>query len=136
MTGSLAIGAGIKNHFTLLSQIIQVAAEQLIDTVIKSHHIDRCLYFALLHPEAGKAGHAGHLAGIAVVEIQVPEVIDVQAGIQLLKGDEVFVNQYSNKQGRVKLEISPKTQGTMYYSVEDGLGNAILGQVEVKFAEN
>ena len=42
-------------------------------------------YLALLHPEAGKAGHAGHLEGIAVREVQVPEVIDVQTGIQLFQ---------------------------------------------------
>ena len=46
-------------------------------------------------------------------------------------GDEVFVNRYADKNGRVALEVSPATAGKLFYSVEDGQGNSLFGAVEV-----
>ena len=55
--------------------------------------------------------------------------------LPIQKKDEVFVNSYADKNGRVKVDISPQTSGTLYYAVEDGRGNAILGSVKVKLME-
>lgn len=46
-------------------------------------------------------------------------------------GDEIFVNRYADKNGRVKLAVSPATAGKLFYSVEDGQGNSLFGAVEV-----
>lgn len=45
--------------------------------------------------------------------------------------DEVFVNRYADKNGRVTLEASPTTAGKLFYAVEDGQGNSLFGSVEV-----
>lgn len=46
-------------------------------------------------------------------------------------GAEVFVNRYADRNGRVKLEVSPATAGKLFYSVEDGQGNSLFGAVDV-----
>jgi hypothetical protein len=46
-------------------------------------------------------------------------------------GDEIFVNRYADKNGRVTLETTPTTAGKLFYAVEDGQGNALFGSLEV-----
>ena len=53
-----------------------------------------------------------------------------KAGLQ--GEDEVFVNRYADEDGQVTLEASVTSEGTLYYSVEDGAGNAIFGSMEVE----
>jgi len=46
-------------------------------------------------------------------------------------GDGVFVNRYADAQGQVTLEVPLASPGTLYYSAEDGEGNALFGSIEV-----
>lgn len=47
-------------------------------------------------------------------------------------GDEVFVNRYADGEGRVTLEASPATAGSLYFAVEDDAGNARFGELRIE----
>ena len=66
----------------LRGQSDQVLAEQAIDAVVEAHDVDRRDDLPVLDPERREARHPGHAAGGAVGEIQIPEIADVEAGVE------------------------------------------------------
>ena len=45
---------------------------------------------------------------------------------------EVFVNRYTDEQGKAALPVSLTNPGALYYAAEDGAGNSLFGSVEVR----
>lgn len=45
--------------------------------------------------------------------------------------EEVFVNRYTDNEGRAELPAAPASAGKLFYAVEDGQGNAVFDAIEV-----
>ena len=57
-------------------------AEDVIDAFVETHHIHRRHRPTGLHPQAGEAGHPGDATVVAIGKVAVPQIADVQTGIE------------------------------------------------------
>ena len=78
------VRTGIQDKLALAREAEEVLAEQTVDRFIEAHDIERGLNNAVLDPEGGKTGHASHATGRAIRVVKVPDVIDVDPGIEAL----------------------------------------------------
>ena len=81
---ALMVRTGIQDKLALAREAEEVLAEQTVDRFIEAHNIERGLNNAVLDPKGSKTGHAGHATGRAIRVVEVPDVIDVDPGIEAL----------------------------------------------------
>ncbi len=78
------VRTGIQNKLARAREAEEVLAKHMVHRCIEAHDIERGLNNAVLDPEGGKTGHAGHATGRAIRVVEVPDVIDVDSGIEAL----------------------------------------------------
>jgi hypothetical protein len=83
-SGALMVRTGIQDKLALAGQAQEVLAEHTVYRFIEAHDIERSLNNTVLDPEGGKTGHAGHATGRAIRVVEVPDVIDVDPGLEAL----------------------------------------------------
>ncbi|MCH8844480.1 MAG: hypothetical protein IID61_16090 [SAR324 cluster bacterium] len=83
--GALKTGAGIEQEFALFGEPDQLLAQHPAEALVETHGVDRRHDLAPLDPERGEAGHAGDAAVVAVRNIAVPQVIEIEPGAQPLE---------------------------------------------------
>ena len=81
-SGALMVRTGIQDKLALAREAEEVLAEQTVDRFIEAHNIEWGLNNAMLDPEGSKTGHAGQATGRAIRVVEVPDVIDVDPGIE------------------------------------------------------
>lgn len=87
-----------------------MVAEEAEHRIVEAHGVDRGVEVAVFHPEGGEAGHAGQAAGRAVGEVEIPEVADVQAGVQAAQ-DVALVQFAARHHGGQRVFVCPRAVG-------------------------
>ena len=78
------VRTGIQDKLALAREAKEVLAEHTVQRFIEAHDIERGLNNAVLDPEGSKTGHASHATGSTVRVVEIPDVIDVDPGIETL----------------------------------------------------
>ena len=80
--GPLAVGVGAESDLALLRQALELVAEHAIERIVETHDTERRDDATVFDPEGGKTSHSGDPRARSIGEVQVPEVTDVDAGIE------------------------------------------------------
>jgi hypothetical protein len=83
-SGALMVRTGTQDKLALVCEAEEVLTEHTVYRLIEAHDIERGLNNAMFDPECRKTGHAGHATGRAIRVVEVPDVVDVDPGIEAL----------------------------------------------------